>query len=143
MSKLSDFFLGFKRRYDAQVVRNQKMDEFLSSAKENFDKIGSMNTELTNLNKSVGALEAKVNDLQEHIGQMDGRLEVIGRGTKIELLETLYRWRKLLVERGWKTKEEMKEVKELYELYNKKLEGNGQGTQYYHEIEALPEKEIA
>lgn len=59
---------------------------------------------------------------------MDGRLEVIGRGTKIELLETLYRWRKLLVERGWKTKEEMKEVKELYELYNKKLEGNGQGT---------------
>ncbi len=143
MSKLGDFFLGFKKRYDAQVVRNQKMDEFLSSAKENFDKIGSMNTELTNLNKSVGALEAKVNDLQEHIGQMDGRLEVIGRGTKIELLETLYRWRKLLVERGWKTKEEMKEVKELYELYNKKLEGNGQGTQYYHEIEALPEKEIA
>ena len=43
-------------------------DTILSSAKENFDKIGSMNTELTNLNKSVGALEAKVNDLQEHIG---------------------------------------------------------------------------
>ena len=74
---------------------------------------------------------------------MDGRLEVIGRGTKIELLETLYRWRKLLVERGWRTKEETKEVEELYELYNKKLEGNGQGTAYYHEIMALPEKEIA
>ena len=74
---------------------------------------------------------------------MGERLEVIGRGTKIELLETLYRWRKLLVERGWKTKEEMKEVQELYEIYNKKLEGNGQGTQYYHDIEALPEKEIA
>ena len=74
---------------------------------------------------------------------MDSRLEVIGRGTKIELLETLYRWRKLLVERGWKTKEEMKEIQELYEIYNKKLDGNGQGTAYYHDIEALPEREIA
>ena len=74
---------------------------------------------------------------------MDSRLEVIGRGTKIELLETLYRWRKLLVDRGWKTKEEMKEVQELYEIYNKKLNGNGHGTAYYHDIEALPEREIA
>ena len=38
MSKLGDFFLGFKKRYDAQVIRNQKMDEFLSSAQENFEK---------------------------------------------------------------------------------------------------------
>ena len=74
---------------------------------------------------------------------MNERLEVIGRGTKIELLETLYRWRKLLVERGWRTKEETKEVEELYGLYHKKLEGNGQGTSYYDEIMALPEKEIA
>ena len=56
---------------------------------------------------------------------MNDRLEVIGRGTKIELLETLYRWKKLLVNRGWRTKEETKEIEELYEIYNKKLEGNG------------------
>lgn len=143
MSKLADFFLGFKKRYDAQVIRNEKMDEFLSTAKDNFGKIDKMNTSITNLSEKVGTLEEKVDDLQGTMTDMGERLEVIGRGTKIELLETLYRWHKLLCDRGWKTKEEMKEVTELYEIYNKKLEGNGQGTQYYHDIEALPEKEIA
>lgn len=142
MSKLADFFLGFKKRYDEQVIRNKNMDEFLKSAKTNFDKIGEMNTAVNNLDTKVANLETKVDNLQTDMTNMNGRLEVIGRGTKIELLETLYRWKKLLTERGWKTKEEMKEIKDLYELYNKKLEGNGQGTQYYHEIEELPEKEI-
>ena len=143
MSKLTDFFLGFKRRYDEQVIRNKNMDEFLKSAKENFDKIGEMNTTVTNLDTKVANLETKVDNLQTDMTNMNGRLEVIGRGTKIELLETLYRWKKLLIERGWRTKEETKEIEELYDLYNKKLEGNGQGTQYYHEIMALPEKEIS
>ena len=143
MSKFSDFFLGFKKRYDAQVIRNEKMDKFLETAEANFNKIDKVNTAVDSLTNKVGTLETQMTDLQTNVATMNERLEVIGRGTKIELLETLYRWRKLLVERGWKTKEEMKEVKDLYELYNKKLEGNGQGTQYYHEIEALPEKEIA
>lgn len=142
MSKFGDFFLGFKKRYDAQVIRNQKMDDFLSTAKDNFSKIDKMNTSITDLSKQVGALETKVGSLQDTVANIDERLEVVGRGTKIELLETLYRWHKLLMERGWKTKEEMKEIKELYEIYNKKLEGNGQGTQYYHDIETLPEREI-
>lgn len=143
MGKLADFFLGFKKRYDAQVIRNQKMDEFLSGAQNNCIKIDHISTAVENLTESVNKLETKVDGLQEHMDQMDKRLEVIGRGTKIELLESLYRWRKLLVERGWKTKEEMKEVTDLYELYNQKLHGNGQGTAYYEEIQALPEKEIA
>ena len=143
MSKLGDFFLGFKKRYDEQVVRNQKMDEFLSGAHDNCVKIDCITHAVSDLAVEVEKIGKKVDDLQTHMGQLDNRLEVIGRGTKIELLETLYRWRKLLVERGWKTKEEMKEVEELYEIYNKKLEGNGQGTQYYNEIKALPEREIA
>jgi len=142
MSKLGDFFLGFKKRYDAQVIRNEKMDEFLATAKENFDKIGSISTTVENLNTKVATLGSEVTGLKEQMADMNGRLEVIGRGTKIELLETLHKWRSMLVNRGWKTKEEMGEVKDLYELYNKKLKGNGQGTAYYHEIENLPEKEI-
>ena len=142
MSKFGDFFLGFKKRYDAQVIRNQKMDDFLSTAKDNFSKIDKMSTSITDLSKQVGALETKVGSLQDTVANMDERLEVVGRGTKIELLETLYRWHKLLMERGWKTKEEMKEIKDLYEIYNKKLEGNDQGTKYYNDIEALPEREI-
>jgi predicted RNase H-like nuclease (RuvC/YqgF family) len=125
MSKLAEFFLGFKKRYDAQVIRNEKMDEFLSSAKENFDKIGEMNTTVTSLDTKVTNLETQVNTLQGQMTDMSNRLEIIGKGTKIELLETLHRWKKLLVDRGWKTKEEMTEIKDLYELYNKKLDGNG------------------
>ncbi len=128
MSKLSDFFLGFKKRYDAQVIRNKKMDDFLSTAQENFNKIGDMSTAVTNLDAKVTSLETQVTNLGTDMATMNARLEVIGRGTKIELLETLYRWRKLLVDRGWRTKEETKEVEELYDIYNKKLEGNGQGT---------------
>lgn len=142
MSKLGDFFLGFKKRYDAQVIRNEKMDEFLATAKENFDKIGSISTTVENLNTKVATLGTEVTGLKEQMADMNDRLEVIGRGTKIELLETLHKWRSMLVNRGWKTKEEMGEVKDLYELYNQKLKGNGQGTAYYHEIENLPEKEI-
>ena len=142
MGKLSDFFLGFKKRYDAQIIRNKKMDDFLSTAQENFNKIGDMSTAVTNLDAKVTSLETQVTNLGTDMATMNERLEVIGRGTKIELLETLYRWRKLLVDRGWRTKEETKEVEELYDIYNKKLEGNGQGTQYYHAIMALPEKEI-
>lgn len=142
MSKLGDFFLGFKKRYDAQVIRNQKMDEFLATAKENFDKIGSISTTVENLNTKVATLGTEVTGLKEQMADMNDRLEVIGRGTKLELLETLHKWRSMLIGRGWKTKEEMKEVKDLYELYNQKLNGNGQGTAYYHEIEQLPEKEI-
>jgi predicted nuclease with TOPRIM domain len=128
MGKWADFFLGFKKRYDEQVIRNEKMDEFLSCAKANFDKIGEMSNTVTNLDEKVTKLEKQVTNLHGQMANMNDRLEVIGRGTKIELLETLHKWKKILVERGWKTKEEMKEVKELYELYNKKLNGNGQGT---------------
>ena len=142
MSKLGDFFLGFKKRYDAHVIRNEKMDEFLKGAHENNVKIDGITTAVDNLTKQVGEIAAKVDDLQEHMGLMDGRLEVIGRGTKMELLDTLYNWKKMLAERGWKTKEEMKEIKEIYEIYHENLKGNGQGTQYYKEIEALPEREI-
>jgi hypothetical protein len=34
MSKLADFFKNFRKRYDAQILRNEKIDEFLVEAKE-------------------------------------------------------------------------------------------------------------
>ena len=142
MSKIADFFLGFKKRYDEQVIRNQKMDEFLSGARESCSKMDGITTAVKGLTKDVEKLNDKVDNLQEQMTNMGDRLEVIGRGTKIELLETLYRWWKILNERKWRTKEETKEIEELYEIYNKKLKGNGQGTAYYNDIMALPLKEI-
>ena len=142
MGKLADFFLGFKRRYDEQVIRNQKMDEFLTGAHDNCVKIDGITHAVSDLTNKVEVIGTKVDGLQKDMKAMDDRLEVIGRGTKIELLETLYRWWKLLIARGWKTKEEMSEVQDLYEIYSTSLKGNGQGTSYYNEIKALPEKEI-
>jgi len=56
MSKLGDFFLGFKKRYDAQVVRNQKMDEFLSSAQKRGEQIDA-------ISDTVEQLVAKVDNV--------------------------------------------------------------------------------
>ena len=63
MSKLADFFLGFKKRYDAQVIRNQKMDEFLQGAHDNCVKIDGITHAVEDLTKQVGKIEAKVDDL--------------------------------------------------------------------------------
>ena len=71
MSKFTDFFLGFKKRYDEQVIRNKNMDEFLKSAKSNFDKIGQMNTTVTNLDNKVANLETKVDNIQIDMNNMN------------------------------------------------------------------------
>ena len=140
MSKLSDFFLGFKRRYDAQVVRNQKMDEFLSGAHDNCVKIDGITHAVADLTTKVENIGTKVDNLQADITHINGRLEIIGKGTKMELFDTLYNWKKILVDdRGWASEAEKKEVKEIYEVYHNGLDGNGQGEVYFNQIMALPE----
>lgn len=140
MSKLIDFFTGFKKRYDAQIVRNQKMDEFLENSKANCGKIDDITRSVENLEKSVANVTAKVDNLQADVNHMNGRLEIIGKGAKMELFDTLYHWKKILVEdRGWASEAEKREVKEIYQVYHDGLHGNGQGEIYYKEIIALPE----
>ena len=141
MSKLVDFFTGFKKRYDAQVVRNQKMDEFLQGAHDNCVKIDGITSSITNLSEKVEAIETKVDNLQEDINHINGRLEIIGKGTKMELFDTLYHWKKILVdERGWASEAEKKEVKRIYEVYHDGLDGNGEGKLYFEQIISLPEE---
>lgn len=140
MSKLIDFFTGFKKRYDAQIVRNQKMDEFLENSKANCEKIDDITRSVENLEKSVANVTAKVDNLQADVNHMNGRLEIIGKGAKMELFDTLYHWKKILVEdRGWASEAEKREVKEIFQVYHDGLQGNGQGEIYYNEILALPE----
>jgi len=67
MSKLADFFLSFKRRYDAQVIRNQKMDEFLQGAHDNFIKIDGITRAVEDLTTQVGKIEAKVENILNNI----------------------------------------------------------------------------
>ncbi len=141
MSKFTDFFKGFRERYDAQVIRNKQMDEFLCGARDNCLKIDGIKVAVESLAEVVSKTSAKVDKLTSHVEHLDGRLEIIGKGTKMELFDTLYHWKKILVdERGCATAAEKKEVKEIFEVYHDELKGNGQGEVYFRQIMALPEE---
>jgi hypothetical protein len=141
MSKLGDFFKHFKDRYDEEQKRLMRMDRFLDRAEENNDKLHQVVTTVDNISGQVEELKSKVDDLQGHITHMDGRLAIIGEGTKMELFDTLYNWKKILVdERKWASAAEKREVNDIYSVYHDGLNGNGQGKVYFEQIMALPEE---
>ena len=140
MSKLGDFFKHFKDKYDEEQKRLMRMDKFLDRAEENNEKLHDMITAVDNLNGKMCEVESKVDKLQDHVSHIDGRLSIIGEGTKMELFDTLYHWKKILVDdRGWASAVEKKEVKDIYQVYHDGLEGNGQGKVYFEQIMNLPE----
>ena len=116
------------------------MDRFLDRAEENNDKLKEVVTAVDNLTDKMTDIESKVDHLQDHVEHIDGRLAIIGEGTKMELFDTLYHWKKILVDdRKWASAAEKKEVKEIYEVYHDGLNGNGQGKIYFEQIMNLPE----
>ena len=140
MSKLAEFFKHFKNRYDEEQKRLMRMDRFLDKAEENNDKLKDVVSAVDNLSGQVSEIKTKVDKLQNHMTHIDGRLAIIGEGTKMELFDTLYNWKKTLVDdRGWASAAEKKEVKDIYEVYHEGLKGNGQGKVYFEQIMNLPE----
>ena len=140
MSKLGDFFRHFKNKYDEEQKRLMRMDRFLDRAEENNDKLRDMVIAVDQMSGKVLDIENKVDKLQDHVDHIDGRLSIIGEGTKLELFDTLYHWKKILVDdRGWASAAEKKEVNDIYEVYHNGLDGNGQGKIYYEQIMNLPE----
>lgn len=126
MSKLGDFFRHFKNKYDEEQKRLMRMDRFLDRAEENNDKLKDMVIAVDNLSGQVTEIKNKVDDLQNHVSHIDGRLAIIGEGTKMELFDTLYHWKKILVDdREWASEAEKREVKDIYEVYHDGLNGNG------------------
>ena len=140
MSKLGDFFKHFKDKYDEEQKRLMRMDKFLDRAEENNEKLHEMISAVDNLGSKMSEVESKVDKLQDHVNHIDGRLAIIGEGTKMELFDTLYHWKKILVDdREWASVAEKKEVKDIYEVYHDGLKGNGQGKIYFEQIMNLPE----
>ena len=132
MSKVSNFFLHFKKKYDEEQRRLARMDRFLDGAEKTEDAVKDMTRTVSQLSSQISDIGTKVDKLQEHVNHIDGQLEIIGKGTKIELFNTLYNWKKRLVDaRGWASEPEKKEVKEIFEVYHDGLKGNGQGEVYY------------
>lgn len=142
MSKVSDFFLHFKKKYDDEQRRLARMDRFLDRAEQTEDAVKTMTLKVSQLSDQITDIGSKVDKLQARVNQIDERLEIIGKGTKIELFNTLYNWKKRLVDaRGWASEPEKKEVKEIYEVYHDGLKGNGQGEVYYKQVMELPEND--
>ena len=140
MSKLGEFFKHFKNKYDEEQKRLMRMDKFLDKAEENQDKLKEVVVTVNNLSGQVSEIKDKVSDLQSNVTHINGRLAIIGEGTKMELFDTLYHWKKILVdERKWASAAEKKEVNDIYEVYHEGLSGNGQGKVYYEQIMNLPE----
>lgn len=140
MSKFGDFFKHFKDHYDNEQKRLMRMDRFLDRAEENQEKLKDVVQAVDNLSGKMSEIETKVDNLQSHVTHIDGRLAIIGEGTKMELFDTLYHWKKILVdERKWASAAEKKEVKDIYEVYHEGLKGNGQGKVYFEQIMNLPE----
>ena len=120
-----------------------RMDQFLDRAEKNNDTLKTVTSELKTMSGQLSDLQKKVETMQGNVSHINGQLAIIGEGTKMELFDTLYHWKKILVdERGWATEAEKREVKAIYEVYHDGLKGNGQGEVYYNRIMELPESEL-
>ena len=140
MSKLGDFLKHFKAKYDEEQKRLIRMDKFLDRAEKNNETLRDVVHSVDKMSGQISEIQSKVDNLQNHISHIDGRLAIIGEGTKMELFDTLYNWKKILVdERKWASAAEKKEVSDIYQVYHEGLNGNGQGKIYYEQIINLPE----
>lgn len=139
MSKILDFFKKIPAAYYNWKKRNENLEKFLESSQKNEERIGNIDRNVSALSESVNSLKEQIKDTREEIGQINGRLEIIGRGTKMELFDTLHSWRMTLVAKKWASVQEKKEVETIWKIYHEGLKGNGQGEHYYNEIMDLPE----
>lgn len=168
MSKFIDYLNKLGERHRKKIEREIKMDEFLSGSKDNClrlneinkgiktlaSSVDDMNVKVNNLDTAMGNIKEQVHDLsdtvegmnakvcglEKEINHINGRLEIIGNGTQMELFDTLYRWNKVLTERGYVTDTELAEIEHIYHIYHDQLGGNGQGEKYYKDIKTLEER---
>ena len=140
-AKIIAFFKKIPVTYYNWKKRNEELSEFLKNSKANCSKIDHIDSSINQLNNNIQVVQGQVVELGEQVSHINGRLEIIGRGTKMELFDTLHTWRTELVKRGWASKAEKEEVKNIYDIYHNELKGNGQGEVYFEEIMKLPESE--
>ena len=126
LKKVPDTYYNFRKR-------GEKMDKLLSDYSENMSVLKEVRSKLEKIENRVNVIENKMTSMLTH-------LDTVKHGTRMELFETLHTYRQLLVvKKGWASVEEKKEVQEIYNVYSKELQGNGNGDRYYQEIISLPE----
>ena len=142
MQKVWEWFKKIPNAYYNWKKRNEDLTQFLKDSRDHKEKIDHIDHMVTSLDSDVQHVKERIQNLEMQVDQVNGRLETIGRGTKMELFDTLHNWRVLLVvHRKWASPAEKREIEEIYRIYHDDLNGNGQGERYYNEIMALPESE--
>lgn len=140
MSKLLEGLRNLPDIYYNLRKTNEDLQKILNYTDETTKHMNEFDKKLDELDRKADDTQAHMREVDEKINNMTERLKIIGKGTKMELFDTLYHWKKILVDdRGWASPAEKKEVKEIYEVYHDGLHGNGQGEVYYNQIAALPE----
>ena len=128
MSLFEKFLTHLKagqERHTKRLIMEEKVRQFLDHAADNSEKLIKIDDKLDVLQGTINSVSSKVDGLEQEINHVNGRLEIIGTGTKMELFDTLYNWKQILNTRGWKTAAEMREVEEIYKVYHDGLGGNG------------------
>ena len=133
LRNLPDIYYNFRKI-------NEDLQKIIKHDEESKESLKQIDTRLTGIEKDLAESHDKLDVLDTRVNGISDQLKVIGKGTKMELFDTLYHWKKILVDdRGWASEPEKKEVKEIFEVYHDGLKGNGQGEVYYREIMELPE----
>ena len=132
---LPDIYYNFRKI-------NEDLEQIIRHDKESKDTLNKIDTRLTGIEQDLAQSHEKLDALDAQVNGINNQLGIISKGTKMELFDTLYHWKKILVDdRGWASEAEKREVKEIFEVYHDGLKGNGQGEVYYNQIMALPEQE--
>ena len=130
---LPDIYYNFRKI-------NEDLEQIIKHDKESKDTLNKIDTRLTGIEQDLAQSHEKLDALDVQVNDINNQIGVIGKGTKMELFDTLYHWKKILVDdRGYATEAEKHEVKEIFEVYHDGLKGNGQGEVYYKQIMVLPE----
>lgn len=130
---LPDIYYNFRKI-------NEDLEQIIKHDKESKDTLNKIDTRLTGIEQDLAQSHEKLDALDAQVNDINNQIGVIGKGTKMELFDTLYHWKKILVDdRGYATEAEKHEVKEIFEVYHDGLKGNGQGEVYYNQIIKLPE----
>lgn len=142
MNKVLEFFKKLPNAYYNWKKRNEQLSIFLSESEKHRGRLSRIDETVANLDTNMKHVKDKIQMLENQIDQVNGRLENIGKGTMMELFDTLHDWRvNFVLNKKWASPAEKHEVGEIYRIYHDELHGNGQGERYYKEIIALPESE--
>lgn len=142
MIKIIQFFKKIPTLYYNWKKRNEQLSTFLTESINNRERLEHIDETVTDLSVNVQNIEENVTSVENEVNQVNERLRIIGRGTMMELFDTLHNWRVyLVINKKWASPFEKREVDAVYKIYHDDLHGNGQGERYYNEIMALPESE--